>query len=170
MGDSVILVQSIQKANFKKRIMVKSTINSLSYCFMILGVFQASSFPISDSVQECPKLQVDLKNDVLSKQGNSQGNYEKHQIVNGRRSWKTATKAIWFIPEYNTWAIGNLESIGTKYRGIRSKADFGDKIDDPSNGWDYYSGTEWHTIPSSDIIINCSPDLFNVASWDSNLD
>jgi len=150
--------------------MVKFTIISLSYCFTILGAFQASSFPISNSVQDCPKLQVDLKNDVFSKQGNYQGTFEKHQIVNGRRSWKTATKAIWFISKVNKWAIGDLKNIGTTTATIASKADFGDRIDDPSNEWDYWSGKAWQTIPSGDIIINCSPDLFNVANWDSNLD
>merc|ERR1711976_1147795 len=172
MGDSDIPVQSIQKANFKKRIMVKSSINSLSYCFMILGVFQASSFPISNSVQDCPRLQIDLKNDVLSKQGISQGNYEKHQIVNGRRSWKKATRAVWFVREVNKWVIGDLKDIGTKTGRIASKVDFGDRIDDASNEWDYWSSEDkkWQTVPSGDIIINCSPDLFNVANWDSNLD
>jgi len=139
---------------------------------MILGVFQASSFPISNSVQDCPRLQIDLKNDVLSKQGISQGNYEKHQIVNGRRSWKKATRAVWFVPEVNKWVIGDLKDIGTKTGRIASKVDFGDRIDDASNEWDYWSSEDkkWQTAPSGDIIINCSPDLFNFANWDYNFD
>ena len=103
-------------------------------------------------------MKVELKNDVLRKHNDYQGTFEKYQIVNGRRSWKTATSAIWFIPEFNNWAIGDLENIGTKTRVIASKTDFGDRMDDPSNKWDYWStkDEEWQTIQSGDIIIRCN--------------
>ena len=99
---------------------------------------------------------VDLKNEVLSIHNDKQGTYEKYGIVNGRRSWKTATSAIWFIPEFNNWAIGDLKNISTKFRYIASKADFGDRMDDPSNKWYYWKDKKWQTIQSGDIIIRCN--------------
>ena len=64
-------------------------------------------------IPDCQAIELILKNEVLSKYGSLQGKYQINQIVNGKRSWKTATHAIWFVPEYNEWAIGLLDLIGT---------------------------------------------------------
>ena len=69
-------------------------------------------------VSECQNIQVILQNEVLSKHEWLEGSYQLDQIVNGRSSWISLSSAIWFIPEYNQWAIGNLEKIGTKWRSI----------------------------------------------------
>ena len=42
-----------------------------------------------------------------------QGIYGLYKRTNGRSSWKSATKAIWYIPLAQHWAIGDLEDIGT---------------------------------------------------------
>ena len=70
-------------------------------------------------VSECQNIQVILQNEVLSKHGLLDGSYQLDQIVNGRSSWISFSSAIWFIPEYNEWAIGSLEKIGTKWRWIK---------------------------------------------------
>ena len=47
-----------------------------------------------------------------------QGIYERHQTINGRSSWKSSLKAIWFEPLYHKWAIGDFENLGTTNREI----------------------------------------------------
>ena len=74
-------------------------------------------------------MQVILKNDILSKQGSLQGTYQKAQWVNRKSSWKTASKAVWFIPEHSTWAIGRLENIGTTYYEIAFTTSQGTKVE-----------------------------------------
>ena len=113
------------------------------------------------SFLDCQYLQVDLKNDVLSKQNLGQGTYEGYQVINGRRSWKKASQAIWFVPQFNYWAIGNFDDIGTTKCGIASKRDY-NKIDDPSNEWEYWNNEDvkWTAIPIGDIIMNCKGKYF----------
>ena len=69
-------------------------------------------------ISESEGLQVILQNEVLSKHEWLEGSYQLDQIVNGRSSWISVSSAIWFIPEYNNWAIGNLGKIGTNWRSI----------------------------------------------------
>ena len=67
-----------------------------------------------------------LKNDVLASQGSLQGIYGVYQTSNGRTSWKSASKAIWYNPDYEDWAIGELEHIGTKIEELYSFGAQGD--------------------------------------------
>ena len=72
-------------------------------------------------VSECQNIQVILQNEILSKHEwleGLEGSYQLDQIVNGRSSWISVSSAIWFIPDYNEWAIGKLGSIGTNWRSI----------------------------------------------------
>ena len=88
-----------------------------------------------------------LKNEVLASKGSLQGIYAVHQETNGRTSWKSASKAIWYIPDYDDWAIGELEDIGTKTREINSDGYQGDRSpsDVPNNEWS----------KDGDIIVQC---------------
>ena len=63
-----------------------------------------------------------MKNDARIKHEDKEGIYEEYETVYEKRSWKSksTTSAIWFIPAYNTWAIGNLEDIGGKRRQLTS--------------------------------------------------
>ena len=54
-------------------------------------------------------------------------------IVNGRRSWKAATTAIWF--ERRRWKIGYLEMTGTSACGIYSDSDSGLDSDFPFSSY-----------------------------------
>ena len=74
-------------------------------------------------------MQVILKNDILSKLRSFQGTYQKAQRVNRKSSWKTASKAVWFIPEHSTWVIGRLENFGTTYYEIAFPSNQGSKIE-----------------------------------------
>ena len=91
-----------------------------------------------------------LKNDGLSRYGSLQGIYGVYQTTNGRTSWKSASKAIWFVPRWYDWAIGELEDIGTKNEEIRTFGDFRDKSpsDVPNNEWNN----------DGDIIVQCVND------------
>ena len=110
---------------------------------------------LQTSISECSTLKVELKNDVLSKQGSRQGIYEFNGIVNGRNSWKTSDQAIWYYPDFKDWAIGSLNDIGTGFRGITSVGNQDIELFKiPNNKWKYWDG-EWKEIKSGDITINC---------------
>ena len=83
-----------------------------------------------------------MKNNVLSRHSSKQGIYQIDEIVNGKRSWISATNAIWFIPEINDWGIGSLENIGATLCGIHSIGEQGDKnpSDIPNEEWKYLQG------------------------------
>ena len=99
---------------------------------------------------ELGDLEVVLKNDVLRYREKWQGIYQKDKIVNGRLSWKTETKAIWF--EGGNWLIGNLEEIGTAFCSMYSYCDVDHKtpLDVPSDKWMYLNV---ETVSSGDITL-----------------
>ena len=107
-------------------------------------------------IPDCQKLQVILKNDVLSKQGHYQGTYQINKIVNGRLSWNSASKAIWYCPADNSWCIGPLNLIGSNRCVITSWDGEGDKTpyQVPNEKWEY-SDNGWKNVPSGDVVINC---------------
>ena len=91
-----------------------------------------------------------LKNDVLASKGSLQGIYGVHQTTNGRTSWKSGSKAIWYYPGWKEWMIGNLGNIGTRTREIRTYGDQDDisPSDVPNDGWN----------ENGDIIVQCVND------------
>ena len=99
-----------------------------------------------------------LKNDVLASKGSLQGIYGVYQTTNGRTSWKSASKAIWYIPDYDDWAIGDLEDIGTKTREIKSNGDQSNRSPSevPNNKWHYYKNG-WKNV-DGEIIVKCVND------------
>ena len=99
-----------------------------------------------------------LKNDVLASKGSLQGIYGVYQTTNGRTSWKSGSKAIWFVPRWNDWAIGDLKNFGAKTWEI--KTDDVNRDDSPSDipnyKWMYYDNIEWIKPGiSGDIQIKC---------------
>ena len=92
-------------------------------------------------------MEIILKNDALANKGSFQGIYAAHQETNGRTSWKSASKAIWYYPLVREWFIGELKDIGNKTYEIRSYVDSTDKSpSDVPNG-------KWNR--SDDIIVQC---------------
>ena len=68
--------------------------------------------------------------------------------------------AIWYINEWNQWAIGNSEDIGSKVRGIRSSLDANCPGIVGDGNWDYSSQSIWYN-GATDIQVKCSgPCLF----------
>ena len=97
-----------------------------------------------------------LKNGALSKQGSRQGTYQINQIVNGKISWTSTSQAIWYLPAYNSWCIGQLDWLGDNICGITSWNGQGDKTPDkvPSEKWSYWDDG-WKSTQSGDVVINC---------------
>ena len=95
-------------------------------------------------------MEVILKNDVLSGKGSLQGIYGVYQTTNGRTSWKSGSKAIWYYPGLKEWFIGELEDIGTTTREISAYDDQGDRS--PSD----VPNDEWNE--DGDIIVQCVND------------
>ena len=96
-----------------------------------------------------------MKNDVkTSIQGIKEGIYKEGPSVNRARSWITTTNAIWYVPEFDSWAIGGLSGIGNTIRGITSTGGTGDNLFEvPSNQWLYWDGSAWIEIDSGDLNI-----------------
>ena len=96
-----------------------------------------------------------VKNDVLSKGRFWQGIYKKHnKVYNGKPSWKRRSKAIWYVPKYDSWAIGHLKDIGTDLRKIAALDNTGRNSPHqvPNDKWAYWN-REWKKL---DIVINCN--------------
>ena len=106
-------------------------------------------------ISDCPYLEVILKNDVLASKGSLQGIYALKQIINGKTSWKSASKAIWYDDVEQNWHIGNLENIGTSTREIFSNGDQSGKSpsDVPLNNW--YHQLYGRKEGDGDIIVQC---------------
>ena len=99
----------------------------------------------------CQSLRVILKNNALALHILKPGTYNLSSTINGKPSWTSESQAIWFIPQWNQWAIGPIDSLGTTRTGILSNH-YGK---DPQHvgSWDYYDmETGWL---SGDIIVGC---------------
>merc|ERR1711971_1139581 len=67
---------------------------------------------IPDELLSCQTIKITLKNEVLTHHGEYQGTYEMSTSVNGKPSWTSQSKAIWYIQNRNMWVIGHLRNIG----------------------------------------------------------
>ena len=98
-----------------------------------------------------------MNNDAHKHQATRAGIYEEYRVINGKISWKSKDNAIWFLPKYNSWAIGSLEGIGEDIRGItsHSRTGNGSPYDVPIKKWSYWDDG-WNDITrSGDVIIEC---------------
>ena len=93
----------------------------------------------------------------MNKQPSRRGFYQIDEIVNGRKSWKTASQAIWFLPTFNAWALGSLEYIGSNSRAITTFNGQGDNspFQVASNQWNYWDDPKWIQINNGDIMLEC---------------
>ena len=104
-----------------------------------------------------------LKNDALASHDSLQGIYRVYQTQNGGTTWKSASKAIWYLQSYNSWSIGDLDDIGTGTRKIASKEVQGDNspADIEVDKW-YYQNNGWKK-GNGDIIVQCLNDKGKIA-------
>ena len=100
-----------------------------------------------------------MANDALAEQSIRQGTYQLSEEINGKPSWKSATQAIWYYPDFKDWAIGSLSDIGTNFRGITS-VDYNVENDCPQevpkDKWKYWDGSEWQAASSNDVSFQCT--------------
>ena len=68
--------------------------------------------------------------------------------------------AIWYINEWNQWAIGDYQNIGTTYRGIRSGVDAACPGRVGDGNWDYQSQSNWYNA-GTNIQVTCLGDTIN---------
>merc|ERR1712083_1035031 len=62
-------------------------------------------------------------------------------------------QAIWFVPDFEEWAIGSLDEIRTNWLGIAAAVDEDtDLFYEANDDWKYWDG-EWKSINSGDIEI-----------------
>ena len=82
-----------------------------------------------------------------------QDTYNLSMIINGKPSWTSEFQAIWFIPQWNQWLIGPIDSLGTTKRGIRSSQ----YSKDPQNvvSWDYFDTKSGWLSGANDILVEC---------------
>ena len=101
----------------------------------------------------CQSLRVILKNNALALHELKPGTYDLSSPINGKPSWTSESQAIWFILQWNQWAIGPIDSLGTTSRGIRSSQ----YSKDPQNvvSWDYNDIESGWWSAENDILVEC---------------
>ena len=92
-------------------------------------------------------------------QGPRKGDYKISDTINGKPSWISNDQAIWWIPEFSEWGIGNLDWLESVTRGLTG-APSDDKNDfcwphDKKCIWQYWTGSGFATPGANDIKVQC---------------
>ena len=108
---------------------------------------------------DCQTVQVTLKDHVQIYQG-ANHTFQKSEIVNGKRSWVSLSRAIWYDPVIEDWKIGTLGNLGTSTGSIVTAVNQNQKsikcpYDYPSDVWKYYDGGSWLFTSVGDVIVEC---------------
>ena len=90
---------------------------------------------------------------MLAHQGDCQGTYELSALVNGKPSWTSHSKAIWYCQDQKIWVIGRLNNIGKPNgpiytRGMLLGANANHK-------WIYKCEKNWKELETNDFRIEC---------------
>ena len=82
-------------------------------------------------MEPCQTVIVKLKNGVflivLDEVVSMEGTFQLSSEVNGRESWTTSSRAIWYLPEYKDWLIGKrfgldgLSGLGLAMNRLRKR-------------------------------------------------
>ena len=98
------------------------------------------------------KLELTLAGKAKEEQSSREGFYVlRDSLVNGYPYWlKTGngSQAIWFEKVSSAWLVGLQVYLGTN-AGPKGKDSYPNEI---KQGWQYGDGTNWHEVPSSDVI------------------
>ena len=94
--------------------------------------------------------------------------YRPYLTINEKTSWiSTSTEnqtAIWYVPEYKDWAIGDVRKIGGKERLITSTENLNKEeakkwnlspTDISGENWKYYDNGWKKPIEKWDILVKC---------------
>ena len=95
-----------------------------------------------------------------SLQSSRAGDYQESAIVNGHPSWSNANQAIWFVDDYDEWAVGGIEHLGTNFRGLTAKSQGGSvcPFDIDSTAWYFVWNGGWTSAGAGEISVTCSQD------------
>merc|ERR1712129_218558 len=86
--------------------------------YLIIMICMPNTSSLVDDLFSCQTIKITLKNSSIMKP--YQGTYKKSASVNGKPSWKSQTKAIWYNQGQlgqsiaNNWMIGNRNDTGTR--------------------------------------------------------
>ena len=108
---------------------------------------------------DCNNIHVTLEDQVQTYQGASHTFY-KGENVNGKESWVSSTRAIWYDPVIKDWKIGTLGNLGTSTGYIVTAVDQDQSsiacpYGYPSDAWKYYQSGAWHFTSVGEIIVEC---------------
>ena len=82
------------------------------------------------------------------------GTFEKAPAVNGRPAWISYFKdyTMWYVPDYNSWAVGLSSQIGTGFIILKGGDDHC-----PGNvtSWKVWNGLGYEETSEDDIIVEC---------------
>ena len=111
----------------------------------------------SSFIAPCQTIRVNLKNDVLLKQGTLQGRYERSTDINERPSWIHTTKsaAIWYTSQWKIWAIGSFSDRGTDIRGISGHMSNAPSLPYEIISWEYWTGSFEKESAFGDTSVQC---------------
>ena len=94
---------------------------------------------------------------MLTHRGQCQGTYEKSALVNGKPSWTSQSKALWYNPSGDNWYIGNQIIYCTRSAAMYT---YGRHLG--SKYGKYYNGKIWKRLDPIDFSIECNK--YNQAS------
>ena len=131
-----------------------------------IGAVKNFVLTMENSTQCCKNIIIDIDASYLtSKHAKWQksliGQYSYKGTKNGRGYWtkKDGTAAIWYHDEYKEWMVGNINYLGSKWRGLTTAMT---SVMCPSHNtrrWYYFDGTEWKADLLSHIRIHCQENL-----------
>ena len=103
------------------------------------------------------KLELILAGKAKEKQSLRAGTYILGDgLVNGYPHWLQtgdgSQEAIWFSKVGSAWLVNKKSRLGTDYGGISGPNGIDSYPNEIKQGWEYGDGTNWHEVPSSDVI------------------
>ena len=88
---------------------------------------------------------------MLTHHGEYQGIYDISESVNGKPSWKSQSKAIWYVQNQNIWVIGDLNNIGKPNGAIFTRG----MLLGANDKWNYFNRKMWKKLDTNDFVIEC---------------
>ena len=102
---------------------------------------------------DCAAVKISLKRDALVFQGRYAGEYEVSSKVDGKPSFKSGERAIWYNAENDGWIVGILANLGKFTGDIWTKDEF-EGLTDGRNVWKYQN-QGWKDAGPNDVDVQC---------------
>ena len=108
------------------------------------------------SIACCPTISIVLGSDVKNIQVEYEGLYSYNGTINGRDYWVKfeGGSAIWYIPDFKDWAIGEEMDLGSKTCSAQTSSDLESTCPkNAKNDWNYLDDDKW--MSTNDVQLNC---------------